>query len=1054
MKVPMISHRSTLIAWLAPLATFFLLGRCPQTASANSCYTYSVVNGVDTYTFNTTCANNAQLFDEGMREIGANSATGTKKDIILSANTAYLTDGAYLESPTEWPTKTPTTGDPNVHGFYVYSGWNIKGNMATLRLRTVNRKYKDNSVPLRFNTILAGQNIQTDVSVNDLYLDCLVPPSEVAEPSAPQPPPPLTDYNIDDADPTFSLRTTAVLFRAFSQCQIRLRNVHVSNAASHRFMRPFVVQDLQNPLEFAKTIRDRATSISLFIYNTLQADSSTSAPFNSWAVIPNPTTVPANVVNSLVTTLNKLVRGPSIWNPARFSGVVLRPQTTAIRDSNPLRTDLLSLNRLLLEDAYPTATGLLKNPYVVSPGGDNFEESFIVYFLSSESNPALADGTPGNPKYNVVVESSSVTHVLGQYSSAITINGANCRGLVTNCFVNMQHDLPSPFLNPQPTPLPKVNFAHFGLVFGGSGQGAVAPTRAIHLIQNVVTNVGRGVNADTEYNNDVQVIGNQFMDAMAGVYLLKAAQGSIKGNLIKLADKPANSATPYWGIAALPAFSGFGPAYLGQGANNLFVANNIISNGINTSLTAFSENFAIGLGTKAGGGSPMSNPEFFCAGSVISNNVMLENTANLSAPGYDTTARWGNLITNDSANGTYVYLGNRTNIFDQNPPLDSWIPGAGWPAGAMRGMSFLEEFEGVTANPARSLLEQWKPTSPISGATHSAQVVSKPGSTGKAVRFSQVRQGGDLFSMPLRAPANAQEVWLEFSYLGLNPPSPTITSGGFAGLYFPSASAHGWLAGTITSAINQFPGWTPVQLFDNPVWSIYRMNILPVLSLYPNQPFQVMLQDWNSGTGAVEKDAYFDNVRVRVVPFPFSEDFESGLTQWTYAQGAFSYHSGRIVPDPVRPGNKVLNFGQVRIGGDIVTRIPIQIPSPVSPGPGQPSPLGSRRVCLEFEYYGFASSEYSGGYIGLSWTPNPSQGHGWVAGTDPGPVDGFVGFAGYRLPSVTSTWIKVTLDITSIVQTYSRSDFHLLLEDWSGSGATAANAFFDNIRVKVSNTCQ
>jgi hypothetical protein len=55
---------------------------------------------------------------------------------------------------------------------------------------------------------------------------------------------------------------------------------------------------------------------------------------------------------ALVRDLNLLVWGPSIYEERRFSGVTLRPETTALRSQGgaPDR-----LNRMLIEDAYPQA---------------------------------------------------------------------------------------------------------------------------------------------------------------------------------------------------------------------------------------------------------------------------------------------------------------------------------------------------------------------------------------------------------------------------------------------------------------------------------------------------------------------------------------------------------------------------------------------------------------------------------------------------------------------------------------------------------------------------
>ena len=55
----------------------------------------------------------------------------------------------------------------------------------------------------------------------------------------------------------------------------------------------------------------------------------------------------------LTNDLNLIVRGPSIYDAQRFSGVSLRPKTRQLLAENPAGDRLAMLNRLLLEDAYP-----------------------------------------------------------------------------------------------------------------------------------------------------------------------------------------------------------------------------------------------------------------------------------------------------------------------------------------------------------------------------------------------------------------------------------------------------------------------------------------------------------------------------------------------------------------------------------------------------------------------------------------------------------------------------------------------------------------------------
>ena len=55
----------------------------------------------------------------------------------------------------------------------------------------------------------------------------------------------------------------------------------------------------------------------------------------------------------VVRQLNEVIAGPSIYERDRFQGVSLRPETTNLIEQSPGRTNWASVNRMLLEDAYP-----------------------------------------------------------------------------------------------------------------------------------------------------------------------------------------------------------------------------------------------------------------------------------------------------------------------------------------------------------------------------------------------------------------------------------------------------------------------------------------------------------------------------------------------------------------------------------------------------------------------------------------------------------------------------------------------------------------------------
>lgn len=59
------------------------------------------------------------------------------------------------------------------------------------------------------------------------------------------------------------------------------------------------------------------------------------------------------VLSALVKDLNRVISGASIYDKARFRGIVLRPETVNLLSQNPQGWELAHLNKMLLEDAYP-----------------------------------------------------------------------------------------------------------------------------------------------------------------------------------------------------------------------------------------------------------------------------------------------------------------------------------------------------------------------------------------------------------------------------------------------------------------------------------------------------------------------------------------------------------------------------------------------------------------------------------------------------------------------------------------------------------------------------
>ena len=175
----------------------------------------------------------------------------------------------------------------------------------------------------------------------------------------------------------------------------------------------------------------------------------------------------------------------------------------------------------------------------------------------------------------------------------------------------------------------------------------------------------------------------------------------------------------------------------------------------------------------------------------------------------------------------------------------------------------------------------------------------------------------------------------------------------------------------------------------------------------------------------------------------FSERFENDLSRWTgKSEGA---HSGVIVDDPIRPGNRVLTFDAVASGGDIFSN-PIAVSK-------------NKTYRLKFDYLGQPGDGVKGdlgGFIG-SAIKTPGH-HRWLAGTQKGGAetdslkdDGR--WHTYKIDFVPGGKTWFTQDGASAVKLRSIPELRLMLEDNFGSGGVPHDAYFDNISLTECPTC-
>jgi hypothetical protein len=108
------------------------------------------------------------------------------------------------------------------------------------------------------------------------------------------------------------------------------------------------VGGITDPSAFAGKLTNGTDAVSVFLRGKLdalvKADLASYSPSNANAKV---------LISALAKNINQVISGPSIYDIARFSQVILRPETEQLLQQNVYGPQLARLNMLLLEDAYP-----------------------------------------------------------------------------------------------------------------------------------------------------------------------------------------------------------------------------------------------------------------------------------------------------------------------------------------------------------------------------------------------------------------------------------------------------------------------------------------------------------------------------------------------------------------------------------------------------------------------------------------------------------------------------------------------------------------------------
>jgi hypothetical protein len=108
----------------------------------------------------------------------------------------------------------------------------------------------------------------------------------------------------------------------------------------------FTAADIKKPEQLADKLRLHADPISELLWNGLSASTKETLETGN--------TAPEELRKYIKQDFNRILQGDSIYDPIRFENVSLTPDLRELVKRNIDSSGLICLNRLLLQQAYPT----------------------------------------------------------------------------------------------------------------------------------------------------------------------------------------------------------------------------------------------------------------------------------------------------------------------------------------------------------------------------------------------------------------------------------------------------------------------------------------------------------------------------------------------------------------------------------------------------------------------------------------------------------------------------------------------------------------------------
>ncbi|HTY85996.1 MAG TPA: DUF2723 domain-containing protein [Candidatus Acidoferrum sp.] len=159
---------------------------------------------------------------------------------------------------------------------------------------------------------------------------------------------------------------------------------------------------------------------------------------------------------ALAENWNKLLEGPSIYDPTRFAQVKISDYLQQFLAQNPQGDTRIRLNRLLLEAAYPddiakSLGGVYPDREIYIPSPEDSQRCFADYMEDVQRRMQTGQMMPGE---NVNVDPSGKMQVSGQVA-VMMINGLLCKVIFDHNPNNefyIEESFPLPWMYPYETP--------------------------------------------------------------------------------------------------------------------------------------------------------------------------------------------------------------------------------------------------------------------------------------------------------------------------------------------------------------------------------------------------------------------------------------------------------------------------------------------------------------------------------------------------------------------------------------------------------------------------